>query len=61
MGVGREHLSRNKGFVAKLGFWEKVGVRTRLLGRKERDFEPTLGGTVEKWVQESGHEKGSLG
>ena len=28
---------------------------------EKRDFEPTLGGTVEKWVLESGPEKGSLG
>ena len=35
MGVGKEHLSRNKGFGAKLSSLEKVGVRKGLLARKE--------------------------
>ena len=35
MGVGKGHLSRNKGFWAKWGSLGKVGVRKGLLGRKE--------------------------
>ena len=34
MGVGKGHLSRKKGFGAKSGSLGKVGVRKRLLGRK---------------------------
>ena len=34
LGVGKGHLSRNKGFWAKWGSLGKVGVRKGLLGRK---------------------------
>ena len=36
MGVSKGHLSREKGFVAKLSSLEKVRVRKGLLRRKER-------------------------
>ena len=35
MGVGKGHLSRNKGSGVKLGSLGKVGVRKRPLSRKE--------------------------
>ena len=35
MDVGKEHMSRNKGFWAKLGFLGKEGVRKGLVGKKE--------------------------
>ena len=35
MGIGKRHMSRNKGFGAKLGSLEKVGVRKGPLSRKE--------------------------
>ena len=36
MGVGKGHMSRNKGFCGQIGSLGKVGVRKELLGRKNR-------------------------
>ena len=61
MGVRKEHSSRNKGFGAKLGSFEKVNVRKVLLGRKEGFLSHNQAVLRKNGFRESGHEKGSLG